>query len=227
MSGVSRAFRQVWDALAALRARVDAKPTQTQGRVTSVNPVRVQLDSDSSPSPLTPRVLNGDVQVGDRVTVLHTKHDLTVIGVVGKTVDLVPAGRRAAVRSQTIPQDTVTRLEIFGSSGDDITGDISTVGTYGLQVNVPGWYSVSAGLRWQDSSTATQLRIVAGGSTVAFDMTRPADSGGTTNMATTHVRLNAGTVIFCNVYTTTARSTNTTSSFMDSCFLSAVLIARG
>lgn len=79
----SHSFRQIWDALAVLRGRIDAKPSQTQGRITSINPVRVQLDTDSSPSPLTPRVLNGPVAVGDRVTVLHTKHDLTIIGVVG------------------------------------------------------------------------------------------------------------------------------------------------
>src|SRR5690606_2273879 len=169
------ALSRVWEALSVLRGEVSTKPSQTQGRITSVNPVRVQLDTDSSPSPLTPRVLNGPVAVGDRVTVLHTKHDLTVVGIVGKKP---VAGHRYAVQGQTIPANTVTTLGIFGSAGDTVSGGVTTVGNYGLRVPEDGWYSLSGMLRWEGSSPSTQLRIMdfTRGDILANDYTYPADA---------------------------------------------------
>lgn len=72
-------------ALRRLSIRLDAKPTLRQGTVTSVGPVRVQLDGDTAPTPLTPRLLT-PVAPGDRVTVAHSGRDLTVIGVIGGLV---------------------------------------------------------------------------------------------------------------------------------------------
>lgn len=218
------ALSRVWEALSVLRGEVSTKPSQTQGRITSVNPVRVQLDTDSSPSPLTPRVLNGPVAVGDRVTVLHTKHDLTVIGVVGKKP---VAGHRYAVRSQTIPAETVTTLGIFGSSGDDVSGGVTTVSNYGLRVPEDGWYSLSGMLRWAGTSPSTQLRLMdfTHSNMLGNDSTRPADAGGEmSHVSVAAIRLPADTVIGLSVYTTAQRATNTADSFNMACHLSLAKI---
>lgn len=218
------ALSRVWEALSVLRGEVSTKPSQTQGRITSVNPVRVQLDTDSSPSPLTPRVLNGPVAVGDRVTVLHTKHDLTVIGVVGKKP---VAGHRYAVRSQTIPAETVTTLGIFGSAGDDVSGGVTTVSNYGLRVPEDGWYSLSGMLRWAGTSPSTQLRLMdfTHSNMLGNDSTRPADAGGEmSHVSVAAIRLPADTVIGLSVYTTAQRATNTADSFNMACHLSLAKI---
>lgn len=218
------ALSRVWEALSVLRGEVSTKPSQTQGRITSVNPVRVQLDTDSSPSPLTPRVLNGPVAVGDRVTVLHTKHDLTVVGIVGKKP---VAGHRYAVRGQTIPAYSTTTLAIFGSAGDDVSGGVTTVGDYGLRVPEDGWYSISGMLRWMGSSSSTQLRIMdfTHNNMLANDFAYPADVGGVmSHVSVAAIRLPADTVIGLAAYATAERGTNTAASFDMTCHLSLAKI---
>lgn len=206
-------------------------PTYRFGTITGTDPLRVRLDGETSPVPSRPVTLI-PAQVGDRVLVHIYHRQMVILGKVGGVISpgIPPhesppvAGRRYAVATRTIPANTTTRFTGFGSSGDSVSGGVQTVSNYGLRLPESGWYTVTAGMRWQDSSSSAQLRIMADDTMIASDFTYPADSGGVTSNASTVVYLVEGTNVFLNLYTTAERSTNSASAFQPMCHLSVGLL---
>lgn len=195
--------------------------------VTSVSPLRVQFDGESSPTAASPTTI-APVISGDRVLVAHHgRTQMTILGKVGSKVPEPVAGHRYAVSNMSVPVSTVTTLGIFGSAGDDVSGGVVTVGNYGLRIPEAGWYSLSGMLRWLGSSSSTQLRIMdmTRDNILGNDLTYPADAGGVmSHVSVAAIRLAANTIIGLTAYTTAQRETNTAASFNMACHLSLAKI---
>lgn len=197
--------------------------------VTGLSPLRVRLDQEPLSLGVTPINLAGPLVEGDRVWVqMHRSRGMKgaqpiIHGTGTWHVPEPVAGRIWADRSQSIPTSTLTRLNIFGSS--EVSGGVVALGNYGLRVPVPGWYSLTAGLRWDGSSTSVQLRILVGNTMAAQELVHPADASGVTSSAATNYRLAANAEVTIEVYVTAARETSTAGTFYPASHLSAVKIA--
>lgn len=82
MGALDVVVQRVMTDLTKVGEALDTRPTLRLGTVTSVGPLRVHLDGDTSPLPASPRTIV-PVGPGDRVTVAHQKRTVTVLGVVG------------------------------------------------------------------------------------------------------------------------------------------------
>jgi len=81
-SPLDRLLDPIRDRLAALESRVRTKASVHSATVTSVDPIRFQLDGEDAPKPITPDALV-PVHPGDRVRLLH--HGRTTYTIIGRT----------------------------------------------------------------------------------------------------------------------------------------------
>ncbi len=83
MSVIDVALAPLRREIARLREALDTKPTLRLGTITASSQIRVHLDGDTAPLPVTPRTLISPVSVGDRVLVAHQKRAITILGRLG------------------------------------------------------------------------------------------------------------------------------------------------
>lgn len=156
-------LRPIVEQLEKLWTRVDLTPVIRWGTVTQADPLRVQLDGDAEPLPLTPQTTLRELRAGDRVVCVEQHRRVLVV--------------QAA--TPALPE----QAWFYGPSGFQLTGGASSwhaVPNAALVFTPPRdlWVDVSVGAVVKASSGGGYVMIgvnITGGVTLAPDA--PPDGG--------------------------------------------------
>lgn len=188
---MSDAMSYLVSQVAKMKAAVDAIASWRWATVTSVDPLRVTPDGDTSPLPEAPDTLVGGLMVGDRVRLVIVARRALVLGRAGGGLrvctDFTTAAGWDATKLHVVRDgDLVAVYGCFKQSSGNITAPATYAGAFTLPegfrptttVEVPAFGAASntvgyAGWAWIDTSGRLTFGVTGSGpvNRVVFNMT--------------------------------------------------------
>ena len=143
--------------VAKVKATVDAMASWRWATVTSMDPLRVMPDGDTSPLAEAPDTLASDFGVGDRVRLVTVARRALILGRASGPRRVI--GRITAPASQAIGTGTWSRYGFTSAAATILRGGV-TIGKdwASMYVPLPGLYRVTGRLNY--SASATNRRAV-------------------------------------------------------------------